>query len=125
MNLNGSIDLLKLSRAGVTAINSLQCVVIPVAENDIHITRDQQTNKIRGAYLSFTAWENRGGENQYGNTHYIKQSFSKEFREKLGGKVKEKPFLGNAKTLNFNPQPQPQQQEEPMYRAQSDDTLPF
>lgn len=126
MNLNGSIDLLKLSRAAVTTINSLQCVVIPITENDIYVTKDQQTGKAKSAYLSFSAWENKGGANQYGNTHYIKQSFSKDFRERLGDKIKEKPFLGNAKPINFSGQPQQQQpiQQQPSY-SQTDDSLPF
>ncbi len=44
-------------------------------------------------YLDITLWENRDGEDQYGNTHMAVQSIPKELRD-AGQKG---PILGNAK----------------------------
>jgi len=55
----------------------------------------------KGKYLNLTVGGNRDGEDQYGNTHYIFQSQSKEERE---GKT-EKNYLGNGKEFVFNDEP--------------------
>ena len=69
----------------------------------------------KGKYLNLTVGANRDGEDQYGNTHYIFQSQSKEERE--GGA--EKNYLGNGKEFVFdNPTPAPA-------TSSSDDDLPF
>lgn len=45
----------------------------------------------KGTYVDLVLWENRDGEDQYGNTHSVKQDFGK-------GKGPEKPpYVGNAK----------------------------
>jgi hypothetical protein len=47
--------------------------------------------------------ENRDGEDQYGNTHFLAMSPTKEQRE-----AKERtPIVGNAKTLTFGDKPKP------------------
>ena len=69
----------------------------------------------KGKYLNLTVGANRDGEDQYGNTHYIFQSQSKEERE--GGA--EKNYLGNGKEFVFdNSTPAPATNG-------SDDDLPF
>lgn len=98
-NLNIDINLMKLSRVGVAAIRGVKCVVIPVEENDIFVSQDQQTGKTKGAYLHLTAWANRNGASQYGDTHYIKQSFSKEYRSAHAEISKNAPILGNGKPV--------------------------
>lgn len=47
----------------------------------------------KGTYLDLVIWENKNGPDQYGNTHTICQSISKEARE-AGEKG---PILGNMK----------------------------
>lgn len=98
-NLNIDINLLKLSRAGVASIHGLKCVVVPIEENDIFVSTDQQTGKAKGAYLSLTAWANKNGVSQYGDTHYVKQSFSKDFRNANPDASKNAPIIGNGKPV--------------------------
>lgn len=125
-SLTGSIDLLKLSRAGVTTINNLQCLVIPVAENDIFILPDSVSGKPKGAYLNLNVWENRNGANQYGNTHYIKQSFSKTFREQAGeDALKAKPYLGNMKPNSLGTQQPPFPMDGQSASSYNAEDLPF
>ena len=76
MNLN----LMKLSRVGVASIKGLKCVVIPIVENDIFISMNEE-GKAKSAYLGITAWANKNGVSQYGDTHLVKQSFSEEFKK--------------------------------------------
>ena len=52
----------------------------------------------KGKYLNLTVGGNREGEDQYGNTHYIFQSQSKEEREANS----EKNYLGNGKEFVFD-----------------------
>ena len=52
----------------------------------------------KGKYLNLTVGGNRDGEDQYGNTHYIFQSQSKEEREAKAGKT----YLGNVKVVWTN-----------------------
>lgn len=45
----------------------------------------------KGTYVDLVLWENRDGEDQYGNTHSVKQDFGK-------GKGPDKPpYVGNAR----------------------------
>lgn len=103
-NLNLDINLMKLSRVGVASIHGIRCVIIPCEENDIFISQDQQTGKAKGAYLSVTAWAKKSsldanGVDQYGNSHMIKQSFSKEFREAHPEVTQQSPIIGNGKPV--------------------------
>lgn len=41
VNLTCSIDMLKLSRADIATIRGVKCLVIPIQENDIYITADE------------------------------------------------------------------------------------
>ena len=82
----GSIDLLKLTKAGITEIRGKRCVVIPIEENDI-FTPDRG-----GAFLTLTYWE-KDTPDSYGKTHSGSQSYSKAFRE-ANGNVKA-PILGS------------------------------
>ncbi len=97
-NLSIDINLMKLSRVGVASIHGVKCVVIPVEENDIYVGVDEQ-NKAKSAHLHLSAWENKNGVSQYGDTHYIKKSFSKEFREAHPDEAKDTPIIGNAKPI--------------------------
>ena len=51
----------------------------------------------KGTYLDIILFENKEGEDQYGNTHMVVQSLPKE-RKDAGERGE---ILGNAKTLDF------------------------
>ena len=53
----------------------------------------------KGTYLDLVIWENKNGPDQYGNTHTICQSISKEARE-AGEKG---PILGNMRMETQQP----------------------
>ena len=78
----------------------------------------------KGVYVNLDMWENKDGEDQYGNTHRINLSPTKEQRE-----AKEKtPIVGNAKTLTFgNSQPQQKQSapKDGKWIDDSDSQIPF
>ena len=72
----------------------------------------------KGKYLNLTLGSNRDGEDQYGNTHYIYQSQTKEEREAKNEKV----YLGNGKEFNFD---EPKTETAAVTSVGSDDDLPF
>jgi len=93
------LDLLKVTGARkFTAKDGSEHVAIPATSLYMG----------KGAYLDLDMRENRDGEDQYGNTHFIAISPTKEQRM-----AKEKtPIIGNAKTLTFGDAPQqPQRQQ--------------
>ena len=108
LNVSGNIDLLRLKNSGILTINgktgSKKCVVIPIEDNDIFIS----TNNGNKAYLNLTVCQ-RQKVSEYGATHYCKQSFSKEFKERLSKDELEertKVYLGDFKTFSFEAQNQ-------------------
>ena len=129
MNLQGKINLLKLEKTGLMMVNGRSgaklCVVIPVEDNDIYVSRDESL-KPKGAYLSISAWQSKAdsGVDQYGNSHGMKQGFSKEFIERMSDdELRAKPFIGNMRPLERKEQPI----NAPTAQASSDeyDDLPF
>jgi hypothetical protein len=70
----------------------------------------------KGKYLNLTICKNKDGEDQFGNTHYILISQSKEEREAKTDKI----YLGNGKEFIFGDQ-------QPTAAATKDesDDLPF
>tara|TARA_R100001463_G_scaffold112013_3_gene166985 strand:- start:430 stop:714 length:285 start_codon:yes stop_codon:yes gene_type:complete len=71
----------------------------------------------KGKYLNLTVGGNRDGEDQYGNTHYVFQSQSKEEREAKN----EKNYLGNGKEFVFDNEVKAKTEAAPV----NDDDLPF
>lgn len=57
------------------------------------ISKDHLYKGKKGTYLTCAVWENRDGEDEYGNTHYITQEISREARDD-GVKA---PIIGNCK----------------------------
>ena len=52
-----------------------------------------------GKYLNLVIWPNKNGEDEYGNSHYVAQSVTKEQRDQgIKG-----PILGNARVPNDEP----------------------
>lgn len=62
---------------------------------------------------------------QYGKTHYVKQSFSKDFREAYPQQVQEKPFLGDMKPFVVENKNVAETVEAPAVNVEDDDNLPF
>jgi hypothetical protein len=94
MNLSGSINLLGLSGAFIqNDANGRECIVIPIMEADLLMGRNHDK-----VYLTFAAWENRMGADQYGQTHCIRKEPTKEVRERLGANAP-KPIIGNGKLI--------------------------
>lgn len=123
MNLTGSIDLLKLDMAGVATIRGKKCVVVPIEENDLYISVDENL-KAKSAYLGLSVFE-RKEVSLYGKTHFVKQSFSKEFRESTAKDVLDaKPFLGDMKTFVIENKNGAASVEAPATTTEQDD-LPF
>lgn len=98
VNLNIDINLMKLSRVGIASIHGVKCVVIPIEENDIYVSSDAQ-NKAKSAHLHVSAWENKNGASRYGDTHYIKVAYGKEFREAHPEVTQQSPIIGNVKPV--------------------------
>jgi len=117
------IDLLKVTGATkFTAKNGQEHIAIPASSLYIGA---------KSAYLDLDMKENRDGEDQWGNSHFLAISPTKEQRE-----AKEKtPIIGNAKTLTFgNGGNQPQRAANSGGQRQSappetfdngDDDIPF
>lgn len=101
MNLQGSIDLLKLEKAGIATIKNKKCVVIPVEENDLYVSMDENL-KAKAVYLGVNINERRE-PSQYGKTHYCKQSLSRQYRDthKTEAEAKSKVYLGDFKPYEF------------------------
>ena len=82
------------------------------------LTKDKLFKGEKGTYANLTVAANRDGEGDYGDTHYVFESQSKEEREAGTDKV----YVGNGKEFHFNggttataPRPEPAM----------DDDLPF
>lgn len=90
--------------------------IINVSINLDKIDKSKIVKGKKGQYLSITVGENRDGEDQYGNTHYVFQSLTKEEREAKA----DKNYLGNGKQFVFN-------DSAPAAAAATDDSddLPF
>ena len=126
-DFNGKLNLLKLKRAGVMQIPGrtevLRCLVIPIEENNIFISTDEN-NRPKAAYLDLTAWELKNPK--YEETHMIKQSLSKEVREKMTDEErKAMPILGGLKPVIFESQNAASSCDAPFAQTQNLDDLPF
>lgn len=103
-NFKGSIDLMQLRKVGMVTIKGIKCAVVPILENDLVVYDRSKDNKPSSLYLNVVVWENKNGANEYGNTHGIKQDFTKEYREMREEDVKNSPFLGNLAPLTGHTQ---------------------
>lgn len=104
MNYNLNINLLKLANTCVIDVQSKATgivkkgVFIPIEDNDLYVSLDNELN-LKGLLLSLVAWGLKE-KGKYGDTHIIKQDFSKETRETLTEEqLKDKPILGNMKEI--------------------------
>lgn len=67
MNLTGSIYLLKLEKVGIATIKNKKCVIIPIEENDLYVSMDENL-KAKSVYLGLNVNERRE-PSQFGKTH--------------------------------------------------------
>lgn len=124
-------DFMQMNNVGFKTIESKtgvqkRCMVIPIDDNGIHITKDQTTGKAKGAYYNIDMFSRRE-VGRFEETHNLKPHVSNEFAEKnpeLAAKMKNT-YLGNAKPLiirsNNITETMPMDNVEPS----TDDDLPF
>ena len=90
MNYNQNINLLKLKNACIITVKgkttSKKGIFIPIQENDLFVAMDEEF-KPKGVHLGLSSWELKQ-KGQYGDTHLLKQSFSKDFREQMSEEEK-------------------------------------
>lgn len=101
-NWNESINLLRLKNVLITECKgrteTKKGLFIPIEDNDLFVSFDENL-KPKSIILSLTAWALKE-EGKFGDTHLIKQSFSKEFREAMSEEeLKNQPILGNMKPM--------------------------
>lgn len=100
-NLSIKLNLKKMSRVGVATVHNVRCVVIPIEENDIFVSKDD-TGKVKNIFIDLTAWANKNGVSQYGDTHLVKLSYSDEFRASHPDTVEKSQIIGNIKPFNVS-----------------------
>lgn len=126
MNLQGSIDLLNLEKAGIATIKNKKCIVIPIEENDLYVSMDENL-KAKSVYLGLNINERRE-PSQFGKTHYCKQSLSRQYRDanKTEAESKSKVYLGDFKPYEFEGSSNAVAAvEAPNAQIDDDDQLPF
>lgn len=126
MNLQGSIDLLKLEKAGIATIKNKKCIVIPIEENDLYVSMNENL-KAKSVYLGLNINERRE-ISQFGKTHYCKQSLSRQYRDanKTEAESKSKVYLGDFKPYEFEGSSNAvAAMEAPNAQIDDDDQLPF
>lgn len=126
MNLQGSIDLLKLEKAGIATIKNKKCIVIPIEENDLYVSMDENL-KAKAVYLGVNINERRD-PSRFGKTHYCKQSLSRQYRDahKPESEAKSKVYLGDFKPYEFEGSSNAASAvDAPVYKTDDDDQLPF
>lgn len=126
MNLQGSIDLLKLEKAGIATIKNKKCIVIPIEGNDLYVSMDENL-KAKSVYLGLNINERRE-PSQFGKTHYCKQSLSRQYRDanKTEAESKSKVYLGDFKPYEFEGSSNAAAAvEAPAAQIEENDDLPF
>ncbi len=98
MNYQLSINLLRYKVARVMNVGGVPCVVLPIEHNDLYAKMDER-NQVSAVYLNCSVWETKE-PSKYGDTHYVKQSHSKEYREAQSEESKrQEPIIGNMKPM--------------------------
>lgn len=117
--ISGKINLLNLHAVRKMMpgqLGQVECLVIPIEKNKLFICE-------KGVYLDIVAFElQKKGDSK--DTHLVKQSFSKEEREKMTDEqLKSMPVLGNLQVWSDTAQ-----ESEPISSTQvmdENDGLPF
>lgn len=123
--LNLSINVLQLQGAVRATIKGEDCVVIRLAKSR---AKPHQNGKV---YLNLEAVSNKGGTDDYGNTHFVCEPSTKEERESGAERL---PIIGNAKEWsNEGQQPAPPParttrqipRAQPQEESEDDQSIPF
>ena len=126
-NLNIDLNLLKFDNAFVMDIQgktvTKRCVCIPIEENDIYVSKDEATGKAKAAYMHVTAWVSK--EEKFGQTHYVRQSLSKEYKEAHPEESKSKPIVGNGSPVQIQNNAAQSVSAPTMPFSEGNDDLPF
>ena len=112
--LIGSVNLAKLNNVGIMNVKgksgaTKKCIVIPVEDNDIFVKVSNKTrtdgqqyeSKIYG--LGVEVYEKKDVD-QFGNSHYLKRSVSKEYlntHSQADVKAMNKTYLGDLKPVEI------------------------
>lgn len=104
--ISGKINLLNLHAVRKMMpgkLGPVECLVIPIEKNKLFIGE-------KGVYLDLIAFEidpsKRNTDSR--DSHLLKQSFSKEIREKMTEEqLKEMPILGNLQVWSERQEPEP------------------
>lgn len=124
-NYSIKLDLMKLRNSFVETTKDregkeVKCLVIPIEDSDLYLGE-------KGCYLNLTAYETKASK--YGETHFVKQNFSKEFSRRASQEyLKNRPFFGNL--IEEKPKYQSnyeKNQSQPQYTPKNDtiDNLPW
>ena len=104
VNYTESINLLKLKNSCIIKLRSEKTgvvkrgIFITIEENDLYESVDEAL-KTKAINLGIASWALRE-KGKYGDTHLLKQSFSKDFRAKMTEEeLKNAPILGNMKPI--------------------------
>lgn len=128
-NFQGNFDLLKLKNACIINVKGKtgekQGVFVPIEDNKLFVSKDE-SNRAKGAYLNFVAFENKY-PGKFGDTHMIKRSFDKDTRSKMSEEEKRAiPIIGNMKPMEFNNATHAVEAPvAPVVQEEEDDSLPF
>lgn len=131
-HLRVSVDPLKM-KCGIMGVKSpktgeiKKCLVMPIEDNDLY-NKVGEDGKIT-VRITFDVWEN-DNVSQYGDTHMVKLSHSKEWNESHTEEQKKaEPILGNARPIVLKTVADvnvPTAEVEPaVFDGQEQDNLPF
>ena len=127
-HLRVSVDPLKM-KCGILNIKSpktgvaKKCLVFPIDDNDFY-NKVGDGGKVT-VRMTFDVWKNRE-VSQYGDTHMVKLSHSKEWNESHTDEQKKaEPILGNARPIVLKTIEQVSVPEAEVVPEDYDDQLPF
>lgn len=139
VKLIGSVNLAKLKNVGIMGVTGKsgvkkKCIVIPIEDNDIFIKVSTKTRQDGQQYesriygLGVECYEKMNVD-QFGNSHYLKRSVSKEYVNSHSPEEVEamnKTYLGDLKPVEIPSSNQAASiQPETVTAAADDDDLPF
>lgn len=131
INLTGSIDLMRLVNVGTKIFptrdgGEKRCIVIPIEENDIYITKDEMTGKTKAAYYGVNINQRRE-VSQHGATHYAKPSVSNKFAERFPelAEQRKNTYIGDFKPFVFEGGSAVNSVAAEFVQREEDDDLPF
>lgn len=98
-NYKIKLNLTRFKNAGVTKVNyksgPKECICIPIEDNNLYKKTDSKTNKVV-VFANLMAWVNRGGADQYGNSHMVKMSVDRDAYAQMSAEERSsQPIFGN------------------------------